>query len=118
MGACAVRNPNSFVIGPLGELYKCWNDVGRTDKIIGDIHGTISNEKVLYQYLMKADPLFDKECDECPFMPVCNGGCPYHRIKNEINGLKFESCSLFKKNYEEFLMAHLQFKMGCRHHGD
>lgn len=30
---CFVRNPNSVVIGPEGELYKCWNDVGKRTSI-------------------------------------------------------------------------------------
>lgn len=29
---CAIRNPNALVIGPEGELYKCWNDVGNQIK--------------------------------------------------------------------------------------
>lgn len=28
----------TFVIGPFGELYKCWVDVGRKEKIIGSIY--------------------------------------------------------------------------------
>ena len=69
-GACAVRKPNSFVIGPKGELYKCWNDVGIESKSFGTVYGAITNERILYNYLIKADPLFNKECDECAFMPV------------------------------------------------
>ena len=32
---CAVRNRNAIVIGPEGELYKCWQDVGCKDKVVG-----------------------------------------------------------------------------------
>ena len=35
MHECFIRNPNSVVIGPEGELYKCWNDVGKEDRVYG-----------------------------------------------------------------------------------
>ena len=35
---CAATSVNTFVIGPSGELYKCWVDVGRKEKIIGSIY--------------------------------------------------------------------------------
>lgn len=28
----AIRNKNALVIGPEGEIYKCWNDVGNKSK--------------------------------------------------------------------------------------
>lgn len=109
-GACAARNPNSFIIGPEGELYKCWNDVGIESKVFGDISGKITNERVLYDYLMKADAIFDKKCNKCNFMPVCSGGCPYVRIQKELNGEQASVCSLFKQNYKVFLLAQYHYK--------
>ena len=34
---CMVNENSSFVIGPQGELYKCWNDFNSPDKTIGNI---------------------------------------------------------------------------------
>ncbi len=99
---CAVRNPNAIVIGPNGELYKCWNDVGDEDRCYGYLNGNIINENILYEYLMGADHLNDTECNSCVFMPVCTGGCPYERIHNEKLGIA-QSCSLFKENTDDFL---------------
>lgn len=107
---CAVRNPNAIVIGPLGELYKCWNDVGDFSRSYGSIDGTITNEEVLYEYLIKADHVNDKECNECAFFPVCDGGCPYQRIQNEKLGRPQNTCSLFKEHVEDFLMLHYDHK--------
>ncbi len=53
---CAIRNRNSIVIGPEGELYKCWNDVGDTSKVFGHLGSSISNEKLLLRYLVGSDP--------------------------------------------------------------
>lgn len=107
---CAVRNPNAIVIGPLGELYKCWNDVGNPARSYGYINGRMTHESVLYEYLVKADHLNDPKCNDCKFFPVCDGGCPYQRIKNENLGCAPNSCSLFKEHVEDFLMLRYNLK--------
>ncbi|MCM1141597.1 MAG: SPASM domain-containing protein, partial [Muribaculum sp.] len=107
---CAVRNPNSLVIGPEGELYKCWNDIGDKSRIYGYIDGRISNEELLLEYLVGSDPFDDKNCRECVLLPVCSGGCPYDRIKNTADG-KFQNCPLIKTNLEEFLWIHFKNKL-------
>lgn len=105
-----MRNPNSVVVGPLGELYKCWNDVGNLERSYGYIDGRMIHEAVLYEYLIKADHLNDVKCNACQFFPVCDGGCPYQRIKNENSGCSQDTCSLFKKNIEDFLMLRCHYK--------
>lgn len=62
---CTVRNANTVVIGPEGELYKCWNDVGNKDAVIGNVDGKITNETLLLRYLTGADPFEDPKCREC-----------------------------------------------------
>lgn len=106
---CMVRNPLAIVIGPCGELYKCWNDVGQTDKIYGYIDGRVTNEKVLLDYLLGGDPFDDSDCRKCKLLPVCNGGCPHARLEAKN---KFDSCCpLFKENMESFLSLHYQKKL-------
>lgn len=107
---CAVRNPNAIVIGPLGELYKCWNDVGNFDRSYGNIDGSMTNEAILYEYLVKSDYLNDPKCNACAFFPVCDGGCPYRRIQNEHAGQPQDTCSLFKENIEDFLMLRYDYR--------
>ena len=107
---CAIRNKNSLVIGPEGELYKCWNDVGDVTKIVGNIDGAIANQDLLLRYLVGADPFEDPKCKSCILLPVCGGGCPYLRIKNEFDGKDVTPCPLIKDNLNEFLFAHALFK--------
>lgn len=102
--ACAARNPNAIVIGPSGELYKCWNDVGNPDRSYGNVDGSLNHEDVLYEYLIKADHLNDTKCNACTFFPVCDGGCPYQRIQNEKTGRPQDTCSLFKEYANDFLI--------------
>lgn len=107
---CPIRNRNMVVIGPEGELYKCWNDVGDKKQIIGYLDGNITNETLLIRYLNGADPFDDENCKKCILLPVCGGGCPYIRLKNQYEEKHVEYCSLFKNNIEEFLLLHYHNK--------
>jgi len=101
---CSIRNANSVVIGPEGELYKCWNDVGNKKRIIGMLDGKNTNESLLLRYLVGADPFDDPKCKECFLLPVCSGGCPYTRLQNMYEGKNFNTCDLIKNNLDEFLL--------------
>jgi len=97
---CAIRNPNTYVIGPEGEIYKCWNDVADPDRVVGYVDGRITNEELLLDYMSGADPLESAECNDCLLFPVCTGGCPYERLRNSSQS---DICPLFKSNIDDFL---------------
>lgn len=107
---CGIRSPNVIVIGPLGELYKCWNDVGDFNRSYGNIDGSMTNEAVLYEYMVEADYLNDPICNDCIFFTTCDGGCPYKRIQNEKAGRAQNTCSLFKEHTEDFLMLRYDYR--------
>lgn len=107
---CAIRNPYSIVIGPEGELYKCWNDVGDKNKVYGYIDGRITNERLLLRYLNGAEQFEDEKCRNCILLPVCSGGCPYYRIQNEFEGKNNNNCPLIKHNLKDFLLLHYHQK--------
>ena len=103
---CAVRNSASCVIGPEGELYKCWNDVGNPAKVYGNLKDGVGNQKLLMDYLTAADPLENDECNECLLFPVCNGGCPYDRIQRLQQGRSENDCPIMKSGIEDYLWLH------------
>ena len=104
---CSIRNSNVAVIGPKGEIYKCWNDVGKQDRIVGDIWGKVSNRRLLLQYLAGADPYDDMQCRECVLLPVCSGGCPYLRLMQQAKKTdRREVCPLMKLDVETHLWLH------------
>jgi len=107
---CFIRNPNSVVIGPEGELYKCWNDVGKKERVYGYLDGRIVNEFLLFQYLTASDPFEDEQCKECLLLPVCGGGCPYNRIKRDYEGKNISVCPLIKGNLKTYLLNHCAIK--------
>lgn len=107
---CAVRGLGSYIIGPEGELYSCWNDVGNPEKIYGYINGKITNERELIKFKVCADALENHECTQCILFPVCNGGCPYERIKRMEQGMNPNDCPLIKTELDDYLWNHYIFK--------
>lgn len=115
---CPVRNPNYLVIGPSGEIYKCWNDVGNSARIVGYLdEKKPANMKWLLRYLTGADPFEDEKCRSCLLLPVCSGGCPYSRLQNEYEGKSINTCGYFKDNMKEFLTLHYEKKLKEVSHG-
>lgn len=96
---CVMNGLNCYLIGPEGEIYKCWNEVGDKTKIIGNIcNDKIVNLPLLSKY-MSASSLFDDDkCKECNLFPICSGGCPRRRVNNLFFGEKHNLCCLYKDN--------------------
>ena len=99
---CGARKINSIVIGPEGELYKCWNDVGQEKYVYGDIEKGITKSNVYVKYLTSDDQLFDHKCIECAYLPICNGGCP---IKRKIRTQ--DNCTIYKNKIDEFILSYI-----------
>ena len=100
---CGVQSQSSFVIGPEGELYKCWHHIGMSDKVIGNIlaPNIITDIDRYATYTLENDNLFDKDCHECVLFPSCTGGCV------DMRNLKQDYCMVAKSNLEKFI--ELQF---------
>lgn len=93
---CTANCVNSYIIGPLGEIYKCWNDVGNENKIVGNINNdTISNLALLSKYSVGSSCFEDEKCKKCFFLPICSGGCPWYRMRNLFEGGKFNLCTVY-----------------------
>lgn len=110
---CTATSKNSYVVGPMGELYKCLEDVGEITLTIGSVHepGLITNRPLIARYCMGTDPFTDPDCFECKYLPVCGGGCAAERLKNQKSAhLKKNYCSPIKDNLEGYLEAHLRIK--------
>jgi len=111
---CAIRSPHSFSVDPEGYLYQCWENIGNKKYTIGklDKNGNLTeiNQKVLNRNLYGADPLADKQCQKCSYLPMCGGGCPFHRIENEFEEAHNELCTTYKNYISEWLSAYLELK--------
>ena len=81
-----------------------------TSEVYGNLDNGITNEKVLLDYLVGADPFNDSSCIKCKLLPVCSGGCPHARLQAEKNGLKHAVCPPIKNNLKSFLILHKKEK--------
>ncbi|MDR0829357.1 MAG: radical SAM protein [Prevotellaceae bacterium] len=107
---CAIRNPYHLTIGPEGELYKCWNDVGYKNRIVGNLLQPENvNQSLLTRYYVAGDPFDNHECRKCFHLPVCGGGCPFVRIESEYSGQEPDICDYRKGHLKEFLEFHYDY---------
>lgn len=91
--SCSAVRMNTYIIGPEGEFYKCWNDVSDKSKIIGYINQSqLTNPDLLAKYVMDGTLFEDAECKDCFFFPICGGGCPQYRLKNKYENGKYNLC--------------------------
>ncbi|MFT3903645.1 MAG: radical SAM protein [Niabella sp.] len=94
---CSATNINSYVIGPLGEIYKCWNDVSDKSKIIGNIcSDELTNKSLLYRYIVACKWHSDSKCRACFFLPICSGACAWYNLRNIYKNGKYDLCSIYK----------------------
>ncbi|QOR35742.1 radical SAM protein [Clostridium sp. 'deep sea'] len=96
---CGADNDGAFVVGPKGYIYKCYNEIGDRDAVVDSILDTDEEFNLaLYNKYMLHMPVDDEVCSECKLLPICMGGCPYHKIsKND------KKCSEYKYSLEEYL---------------
>lgn len=65
---CVATCSTAYVVGPLGELYKCWNDMGNEEMIVGNIANEELIRPDLYnQYMVEGQWLSDDDCKKCFF---------------------------------------------------
>lgn len=111
MGGCTMTKRNAYVVGPDGELYKCWDDVGRKDLEIGSVDSFLDwNMPLVAEGMIGASYLEDEQCEKCFFFPICDGGCPKMRMLNKRDGRKRDTCSYFKHHIKTLLELHYERK--------
>lgn len=82
-GNCTAAMLHSFVIGPEGELYKCWDSVGDTREVIGHVSRPVEFTGKLMEWL--SVELGEPGCLSCKYLPLCNGGCPHVVLNRRRN---------------------------------
>ncbi|MBL6956366.1 MAG: SPASM domain-containing protein [Chlorobium phaeobacteroides] len=100
---CTAVGADSYVIGPSGELYKCWLDLGRAEHSVGMIgqNGPDLNERIARWTGFRP---FDagSDCAECDMLPVCMGGCPELNLRSRGGEDNMACC-----NWKYVLREHL-----------
>ena len=70
---CYATCPNVFSIAPNGDIYKCHRALGRKEYASGNVKTGIE-ENDAYKFFCNTKLTYD-ECDTCPILPICQGGC-------------------------------------------
>ncbi|MEI7595915.1 MAG: radical SAM protein [Bacteroidota bacterium] len=81
---CIAQHLNSFLIDPLGDMYKCWVDIGLKEKRLLNVKKRNKINVVLLSKYITDSP-FDSasKCLKCSLFPLCGGGCQKFRIENK-----------------------------------
>lgn len=107
ISGCCASHENAFVVGAEGQLYKCWDDVGKKNMEVGSIYRdpTNQNQSLTTRYLVGTDPFNNPQCQKCNYLPVCNT-CPNIRYRKKYKKQKISTCPNFKNHLPKFLEIH------------
>ena len=80
---CTCDKFESYTINADGEVYKCWNDIGKGKYSINNINDSdnVKFNQIYLDYIM-FDPTVNEKCSKCKYIAICMGGCPNKRINS------------------------------------
>lgn len=108
---CVATIKNGFVIGPEGEIYKCWDDIGVKDMVVGSVFENKPwNMNLLANYMVGTNHFEDHNCKNCFYFPVCDGGCAHLRLLNKYGKENYDTCLKFKDRLPEMLEIYYEKK--------
>ncbi|MFN3412820.1 MAG: radical SAM protein [Thermoanaerobaculum sp.] len=105
---CTATSARSFVVGPEGELYRCWNHVGDPQMRVGTVFEDLKPHPLYLGYLFAGFEA-DDECMQCKFLPLCAGGCVDVRIKAAKGLLPGKDCSGWRYYLERQLASYYRW---------
>jgi len=70
---CQAADPQSFIVDTEGNIYKCWNQVGRPENRINGKRDDFFSPQ-LFKW-MAWNPYRQQHCRICGLLPWCLGGC-------------------------------------------
>lgn len=103
---CMTRSPyNCMLIGSKGEIYKCYEDLGNKDLVVGNINDPAvwSNYELISKYATGIDHYNDPVCRKCAYLPICRGGCPIRRLENVYMNKHNDCCTPFKGRIHDYV---------------
>lgn len=112
--SCVASKYFAFVIGPEGELYKCWRMVGNQKEAIGNVNDGSFDMVKFSKYLIGADYTLDSKCLLCEFITLCGGGCPLVRMRNKYEKISLNHCCPEKTHMEQLM--ELRYEMFVKSH--
>lgn len=115
-GKCTATKENCYVIDPEGNLYKCWNDIGKVESRVGTVFDGITNNALIARYVLGSDKFRDERCTNCNLFPICDGGCNRLRMDNQDKGTDYDYCPFDEKCISSYLYENYKHKTGENKH--
>ena len=81
---CVAVRATDVVVGPSGELWKCWDNVGDMTRVMGHISDYQVVDSAEVGRWLGYSPFDDDQCTECVALPTCMGGCAHHAFNGGI----------------------------------
>ena len=110
---CMTRSPyNNMLIGSRGEIYKCYEDLGNKQLVVGNINNPEiwDNYTLMARYATGIDHYNDPQCRKCSYLPICRGGCPIRRYENVYEGKNNDCCTPFKGRMKDYIALYQDIK--------
>ncbi|AEE94529.1 Radical SAM domain protein [Acidianus hospitalis W1] len=99
LGLCVAHFDEDIVVDPFGNIYPCWAFTGNPLYVKGYL--TEDGDVVIYEKLSGERALnLWKKCKDCPYMPLCLGGCRFFSV---LNRKGYDGIDCRKKSYEAIM---------------
>jgi len=98
---CCAQSMNSYLIDPEGALYKCFNDVGISERSCGNIKSSVDPFNPNLFNFLNWNPFKNQSCQDCSILPLCMGGCPHRIVWRKLD--QENNCESWKYNLDEML---------------
>lgn len=79
---CTAMLNNFFLINADGNLFRCDQELHSKENSVGDCKRGVIHNGNLRKWL---DDSLSSECIGCEFLPVCQGGCKFYRMREDPN---------------------------------
>lgn len=79
---CTAMLNNFFLINADGNLFRCDQELHSEENCVGNCKRGVVHNKNLRKWL---DDSLSSECTDCEFLPICQGGCKFYRMREDPN---------------------------------
>ena len=106
-GICGALRPKGFVVGPNGDLHKCWDTISMPNRKVGTIFDLDAlKTDVRVAAWSRWTPFDNDSCKNCRLLPNCAGSCAHKFINPDQTRGESASlpCPSWKYNIKERLV--------------
>jgi len=90
---CSGEGMNHYVVDPEGYTYTCYVNIGEEKNRLGHIDKPFVINTEYGKWLTTDIP---KDCEPCEYLPMCMGGCGFHRINGDGSPKCFKTFYTYK----------------------